>query len=54
VFGNHQRVTLTKVEPLLVLEVAADAALQAGRYRHSLRYLRLRVDMSPSDVADLF
>jgi ATP-dependent DNA ligase len=50
VFGQRTRVTITKVRPELVLEVAADPALQGRRYRHALRYLRLRADMDPSDV----
>lgn len=50
VFGQRKTVTIAKVAPTLVLEVAADPALQAGRYRHGLRYLRLRVDMAPVDV----
>jgi hypothetical protein len=35
---------------MLVLEIAADPAPDAGRYRHLLRYVRLRVDMDPADV----
>jgi hypothetical protein len=44
-------VPVTKVSPVLVLEVAADPALHAGGYRHLLRYIRLRADMAPIDVA---
>jgi ATP-dependent DNA ligase len=51
VFGYRQRVLITKVSPVLVLEVAADPALHAGGYRHLLRYVRLRADMDPIDVA---
>jgi ATP-dependent DNA ligase len=50
VFGQRTRVTITKVRPELVLEVAADPAMQGRRYRHALRYLRLRADMDPTDV----
>jgi hypothetical protein len=50
VFGYRQRVPITKVSPVLVLEVAADPALHAGGYRHLLRYVRLRADMNPTDV----
>jgi ATP-dependent DNA ligase len=50
VFGQRGRVAITKVRPELVLEVAADPALQGRRYRHALRYLRLRADMDPTDV----
>ena len=50
VFGQRARVTITKVRRELVLEVAADPALHGHRYRHALRYLRLRTDMDPTDV----
>jgi ATP-dependent DNA ligase len=50
VFGQRIRLPITKVRPELVLEVAADPALQGRRYRHALRYLRLREDMDPTDV----
>ena len=39
-----------KVRPNIVVEVAADAAMQAGHYRHPLRLLRHRSDMTPADV----
>jgi ATP-dependent DNA ligase len=45
-FGSSDKVSLTKVKPTLVVEVAADAALHAeGRYRHPLRYLRPRPEL---------
>lgn len=31
-------------------EVDADVALHAGAWRHSLRYRRIRPDLSPRDV----
>jgi hypothetical protein len=43
-------VPLTRVQPELVVEVSADAALQAGVFRHPLRYVRLRPDLRPEDV----
>ena len=50
-FGSsREKVTLVKVEPVLVVEVLADAALDSGGYRHPLRYVRLRRDLSPDDV----
>lgn len=52
--GGHFRsgsVAITHVAPVLVVEVAADPALQAGRHRHALRLLRLRPDLLPTDVA---
>ena len=41
---------LIKVEPLVVAEVAADAATQAGQVRHSARFVRLRLYLTPDDV----
>jgi ATP-dependent DNA ligase len=43
-------VALTKVDPSVVIEVSADAALQAGQWRHGLRFVRPRPDLLPSDV----
>lgn len=46
-FGSsREKLRLVKVEPLLVAEVLADTALQAGAYRHPLRFVRLRRDLS--------
>lgn len=50
-FGSSRdKVKLVQVEPTLVAEVLADAALQAGGYRHPLRYVRTRLDLSPDDL----
>jgi ATP-dependent DNA ligase len=48
--GGRLSVPLTKVAPTVVAEVSADAALTAGVFRHPLRFLRLRRDLTPSDV----
>ncbi len=47
---GRDRVTLTKVEPTLIIEVAADSARQDTGWRHALRYLRLRTDLTPKDL----
>lgn len=39
-------IILQHVNPLLVAEVSADSALQGGRWRHSVRYERLRPDLT--------
>lgn len=39
-FGSNP-IRLLHVAPVLVVEVSADSALQGGRARHSLRYLKL-------------
>lgn len=48
-FGGGN-VAITHVDPVLVVEVAADTALQSGRHRHPLRLLRIRTDLTPDDV----
>jgi ATP-dependent DNA ligase len=51
--GGRLSVPLTKVRPEVVVEVSADAALQAGVFRHPLRYVRVRPDLTPTDVDPL-
>jgi ATP-dependent DNA ligase len=48
--GGRLSVPMTRVEPTVVVEVSADAALQAGVFRHPLRYVRLRPDLRPEDL----
>nr|WP_112248259.1 ATP-dependent DNA ligase [Kribbella monticola] len=52
-WGKGSKTPLVKVQPRLVVEVAADAALQAGHYRHPLRLVRHRTDLTPGDVEPL-
>lgn len=51
--GGRDKVPLIKVEPRVVAEVLADTALQAGAYRHPLRYVRPRMDLQPDDLPPL-
>jgi ATP-dependent DNA ligase len=51
--GGKLSVALTRVEPAVVVEVSADAALQAGVFRHPLRYVRVRPDLRPGDLDPL-
>jgi ATP-dependent DNA ligase len=51
--GGKLSVPLTRVQPTVVVEVSADAALQAGVFRHPLRYVRLRPDLRPDDLTPL-
>jgi hypothetical protein len=37
----------------VVVEISADAALQAGVFRHPVRYVRVRRDLRPGDLAQL-
>lgn len=52
-WGKGSKTPIIKVRPKLVVEVAADAALQAGHYRHPLRLIRHRTDLTPADVEPL-
>jgi ATP-dependent DNA ligase len=47
---NNTLVPLTKVAPTVVAEFTADTAIQAGAWRHPLRYVRIRADLEPADV----
>lgn len=38
------------VAPVLVAEVSADTAVDGGRWRHPVRFQRVRADMAPADV----
>ncbi|MCM2431072.1 ATP-dependent DNA ligase [Streptomyces sp. RKAG337] len=38
------------VAPALVAEVSADTAVDGGRWRHPVRFQRVRADMAPADV----
>jgi ATP-dependent DNA ligase len=48
--GGKLSVPLTRVRPEVVVEVSADAALQAGVFRHPMRYVRVRSDLRPEDL----
>jgi ATP-dependent DNA ligase len=48
--GGRLSVPLTRVDPSVVVEVSADGALQAGVFRHPLRFVRVRSDLQPDDV----
>lgn len=48
--GRDSKKPLVKVQPTVVAEVLADAAMQAGQWRHGLRYVRHRPDLTPDDV----
>jgi ATP-dependent DNA ligase len=52
-WGRDSKTPIVKVRPTVVVEVAADAALQAGHYRHPLRLVRHRSDLGPGEVETL-
>jgi ATP-dependent DNA ligase len=47
--GAPRKVTL--VAPDLIVEIAADTAIDRGRWRHLTRFVRARPDLSPAEVA---
>jgi ATP-dependent DNA ligase len=51
--GGRMSVTITRVQPTVVVEISADVALQAGVFRHPLRYVRVRPDLRPDDLPPL-
>ncbi|MFJ1751287.1 ATP-dependent DNA ligase [Streptomyces sp. NPDC088116] len=50
-WGTREVLDIMLVDPQLVAEVSADVSLDAaGRWRHPVRLLRIRVDMAPGDA----
>ena len=49
-FRKAEPLPYVQVEPTAVAEVDTDAALDRHRWRHTVRYLRLRLDLSIYDV----
>ncbi|MFE9446340.1 hypothetical protein ACFYO2_47360 [Streptomyces sp. NPDC006602] len=50
-WGTREALTVTLVQPEVVVEVAADVARDsAGRFRHPARLHRIRPDMTPADM----
>lgn len=47
--GSRQAIALTLVEPVVV-EVSADVAWSGRSFRHPLRFVRVRPEMTPVDV----
>ncbi|MFK4070460.1 ATP-dependent DNA ligase [Streptomyces sp. NPDC029674] len=53
-WGSRETLTVTLVEPELVVEVGVDVARDAsGRWRHPARWHRARPDLSPADLPRL-
>lgn len=48
---GKRRVSITKVEPSLVVEVSADSAFDHGRWRHVTQFVRPRPDLAPAEAA---
>ncbi|MGW3311469.1 hypothetical protein ACWDG9_33355 [Streptomyces sp. NPDC001073] len=52
-WGTRGELQYEPVRPELLAEFLGDAAVDDGRYRHPVRYLRLREEMEPQDVPKL-
>ncbi|MDX3526316.1 ATP-dependent DNA ligase [Streptomyces sp. ID05-39B] len=50
-WGSRTPLDVVLVEPELVAEIYVDTAQDRGVWRHPARYVRLREDMTPGDVA---
>jgi ATP-dependent DNA ligase len=44
-WGTGQRTPIVRVEPTITVEVLADQAIDAGRWRHTTRFVRTRSDL---------
>jgi ATP-dependent DNA ligase len=46
-YGQRDPITYLQVEPDLVVEVLADVAIEHGRWRHTVRFVRHRAELHP-------
>jgi hypothetical protein len=49
-FQQPQPFAYVPLEPVIVVEVSADVAVERGRWRHPVTMIRTRLDLDPSDV----
>ncbi|MCA1223391.1 ATP-dependent DNA ligase [Streptomyces sp. 8L] len=49
-WGSREALEVRLVEPRVVVEFRVDSALDRGRHRHPVRYLRIRTDLLPDDL----
>ncbi|MFI9206369.1 ATP-dependent DNA ligase [Streptomyces sp. NPDC053048] len=49
-WGSRESLVVALAAPELVAEVSADAAVDRGKWRHPVRWVRLRADLSPADT----
>lgn len=50
VYGAHPPIRYVRTEPEVVVEFSGDAAVEGGRWRHPVRYVRIRTDLPPARV----
>ncbi len=51
-YGSHPPIRYVRTEPEVVVEFSGDAAVEGGRWRHAVRYHRIRTDLPPSEVPE--
>lgn len=49
-WGRKELLNFTTVDPVIIVEIRADTAVDHGRYRHPVRLLRTRTDLALADV----
>ncbi|XRQ16466.1 ATP-dependent DNA ligase [Actinomadura welshii] len=49
-YGSHPPIRYVRTEPDVVVEMSADAAVEHGRWRHAVRFVRVRTDLDPPQV----
>lgn len=49
-WGSREDLDYQPVQPRVVAEFLADTAVDAGRYRHPVRFLRVRSEIDPAEV----
>lgn len=47
---SRESISPVLVEPRIVAEISVDTAQERGRFRHLVKYVRIRADMAPADV----
>ncbi|MFE0058756.1 ATP-dependent DNA ligase [Streptomyces sp. NPDC059003] len=52
-WGSQEELRFATVRPELVVEVRTDSAVEQGRHRHPVRFLRVRDDLAPYEVPAL-
>ncbi|MFG3282049.1 ATP-dependent DNA ligase [Streptomyces sp. NPDC048111] len=52
-WGSNEALVFRPVEPEVVVEFRADTAIDAGRHRHPVRYLRIRSDLTAKDIESM-
>ncbi|MFD3422786.1 ATP-dependent DNA ligase [Streptomyces decoyicus] len=48
-WGSREKLVVDLAEPVLVAEVSTDTAVDSGRWRHPVRFVRVGTDMEPQD-----